>query len=406
MQKKVSSFGEGPHAGGARKEDSGLIDLDALMRQAADSERDVSRSAAAVAPVNVPVPVPAVQAVATSAAAATAPPTQRTPRGPTLAPPVMTPAPGTVRAPSVAKATAAQAVAGKPAHREPDESLAGVSTPTASAAVVTARADAADAGAAAAPTNELDPARASLVKPARSSRRGYAVAAAVAVLLCASVVGYRASRHDASQATKASTAARVETAANAAPRAATEPKPAAATPGAPEIGASDLPSAPSPADEHAAARTVPAGRNAAGGARAHDQHALPVDPKVTALVLPDSPTRDPSDLGAAMRGAVGAKTAVDPATVAGPASSARTLRPSPGAVVGALNGVLPGARACLGEDDPVTLASVTFKNDGAVSRVDISGDRPTNGCVRASLSKAHIEPFADDTFVTRVTVRP
>jgi hypothetical protein len=406
MQKKLSSFAEGPHQGGGRKEDSGLIDLDALMRQAAESERDVARAAAgpaAASPVNVPVPE--VKPAATPGAAKA---TERAPRAATLAPPVMTPAPGTVRSPSVAKTPAATG-ATKPIVREPDESLAGVSTATAAAAaVVTARADAAPtSGAAPGATNELDRARASSGKPARSSRRGYAVGAAVAVLLCASVVGYRASRPDAAQAMKPSTSARVDTAANAAPPVPSDPRPATATPGAPEIGASDLPSAPSPADERVAARNVPAGRAAAGAARARDEHAAPpADPKVTALVLPDSPARDPSDLGAAMRGAVGAKTQIDPATVAGPASSARTLRPSPGAVVGAINGVLPGARACLGEDDPVTVASITFKNDGAVSRVDISGDRPTNGCVRTSLSKARIEPFADDTFVTRVTVRP
>ncbi|MDB4938069.1 MAG: Fe-S oxidoreductase [Labilithrix sp.] len=368
MQKKVGSFAEGPHPGGARKEDSGLIDLDALMRQAAESERDVSR-----------------------AAAATPPSSQHAPRVPTLAPPVMTPAPGAVRplsAPAVAAkaiaapAVAARAVATKPV-REPDESLTGMSTGPASTR--------------------------SFAKPARSSRPGYAVAGgvAVAVLLCASVVGYGISRPSASPAAAtASTAARVETAAKATPHGPVEAQPA--TPAAPEIGANDLPPAASPADERGAARNVPAGHGTAGAARArNDQPAPRVDPKVTALVLPDSPTRDPSDLGAAMRGAVGANAqTVDPATVAGPASSARTLRPSMGAVVGAINGVLPGARACLGEDDPITHASVTFKSDGAVSRVDISGDRPTSGCVRAALSKARIEPFADDTFATRVTVRP
>jgi hypothetical protein len=389
MQKKVSSFAEGPRQGSARKEDSGLIDLDALMRQAGESERDVSLAAAASStPAAVPAtPGPAVMpapalipalAVVPAAAAAVPASSQLGPRRPTLAPPVMTPAPGTVRTSSASKPTAAVAApaAAAPALaapiREPNESLAGVSAPTAT-----------------------------------SSRRGYVVAVAVAMLLCASAVGYRASRNGASPAATASTAARSEPAAKPATRGPVEAQPATAA--APEIGASDLPSAPSPAEEQGAARSVPAGHgNTAGAARArNDQPARPVDPKVSALVLPDSPTRDPSDLGAAMRGAVGANAqAVDPATVAGPASSARTLRPAPGAVVGAINGVLSAARACLGQDDPITHASVTFKNDGTVSSVDISGDRPTNGCVRASLSKAHIEPFADDKFVTRVTVRP
>jgi hypothetical protein len=390
MQKKVSSFGEGPRQGSARKEDSGLIDLDALMRQASESERDVALAAAASStPAAVPAtPAPAVIAAAAAmpapaliptavvvpAAAALPASSQLGPRRPTLAPPVMTPAPGTVRTSSASKPTAAPAVAAPAVTapiREPNESLAGVSAPTAT-----------------------------------SSRRGYVVAVAVAMLLCASAVGYRASRNSASPAATASTTARAEPAAKPATRGPVEAQPT--TPAAPEIGASDLPSAPSPAEEQGAARSVPAGHGAAGAARArNDQPARPVDPKVSALVLPDSPTRDPSDLGAAMRGAVGANAqAVDPANVAGPASSARTLRPAPGAVVGAINGVLSSARACLGQDDAITHASVTFKNDGTVSSVDISGDRPTNGCVRASLSKAHIEPFADDKFVTRVTVRP
>ena len=355
MQKKVSSFGEGPNRGSARKDDSGLIDLDALMRQASESERDVARAAAASS--STPAAVPA----ATPAAAVT----------PAAAPAVAAPA---VAAPAVAapvrKPNASVAV---PPVREPNESLAGVSAPTAT-----------------------------------SSRRGYAVAVAAAMLLCASAVGYRASRNSASPAAAtASTAARAE--AKPATRGPVEAQPATPAPAAPEIGASDLPSAPPPAEEQGAARGVHAAHGTVGAARArNEQPARPVDPKVSALVLPDSPTRDPSDLGAAMRGAVGANAAqaVDPATVAGPASSARTLRPAPGAVLGAINGVLSGARACLGQDDPVTHASVTFKNDGTVSGVDISGDRPTNGCVRASLSKAHIEPFADDKFVTRVTVRP
>ncbi|MDB5219682.1 MAG: Fe-S oxidoreductase, partial [Myxococcaceae bacterium] len=326
----------------------------------------------------MPAPALIPTAVVVPAAAALPASSQLAPRRPTLAPPVMTPAPGTVRTSSASKPTAAVAAPAATAPalaapiREPNESLAGVSAPTAT-----------------------------------SSRRGYVVAVAVAMLLCASAVGYRASRNGASPAATASTAARSEPAAKPATRGPVEAQPATAA--APEIGASDLPSAPSPAEEQGAARSVPAGHgNTAGAARArNDQPARPVDPKVSALVLPDSPTRDPSDLGAAMRGAVGANAqAVDPATVAGPASSARTLRPAPGAVVGAINGVLSAARACLGQDDPITHASVTFKNDGTVSSVDISGDRPTNGCVRASLSKAHIEPFADDKFVTRVTVRP
>jgi hypothetical protein len=107
-----------------------------------------------------------------------------------------------------------------------------------------------------------------------------------------------------------------------------------------------------------------------------------------------------------MRGAVGPRgEAIDP-TAAKASSNARQVHPSPGAVVGAISGVLPAARACLEADDPVRVAALTFRADGTVASVDIEGARPKDGCVKSALTKAHIDPFVDDTFTTRVTVRP
>jgi hypothetical protein len=87
-------------------------------------------------------------------------------------------------------------------------------------------------------------------------------------------------------------------------------------------------------------------------------------------------------------------------------SGARTLRPSPGAVIGALNAVLPSARECLGPDDAIRVGTVTFRSDGSVAKVELNGKRNSDECVRGAVSRARVEPFADDAFTTRVTVRP
>lgn len=87
-------------------------------------------------------------------------------------------------------------------------------------------------------------------------------------------------------------------------------------------------------------------------------------------------------------------------------SKARTIRPSPGAVLGAINGVLPAARACLSPDEPIRTGAIVFAGSGAVSRVDLNGSKSSDACIRDALARARIEPFADDSFTTRVTVRP
>jgi hypothetical protein len=70
---------------------------------------------------------------------------------------------------------------------------------------------------------------------------------------------------------------------------------------------------------------------------------------------------------------------------------------------------MPGARACLGPDDAVSHATVTFKSDGSVQSVAISGGaagKPAEGCIRAALSKARVQPFVQPTFTAPATVRP
>jgi hypothetical protein len=85
------------------------------------------------------------------------------------------------------------------------------------------------------------------------------------------------------------------------------------------------------------------------------------------------------------------------------------LKPSLGAVQGALGAVVPGARGCLGPDDAVSRAMVTFQSDGSVQRVAVSGGAvgtPAEGCIRSALSKAHVPPFAQPTYASPVTIRP
>jgi hypothetical protein len=70
----------------------------------------------------------------------------------------------------------------------------------------------------------------------------------------------------------------------------------------------------------------------------------------------------------------------------------------------ALSSVRGDAQACLaGQTTPVT-AVVTFAADGHVLRVSAGG--PSGACIRAALSKAHIAPFARESFSATTTIRP
>jgi hypothetical protein len=80
------------------------------------------------------------------------------------------------------------------------------------------------------------------------------------------------------------------------------------------------------------------------------------------------------------------------------------LNPSAGAVSTALGSVRSSAQACLaGQTDAVT-ASVTFAADGHVLRVSAGGT--SAACIQAALSKAHIAPFAKESFTATMVVRP
>jgi hypothetical protein len=80
------------------------------------------------------------------------------------------------------------------------------------------------------------------------------------------------------------------------------------------------------------------------------------------------------------------------------------LNPSAGALSTALSSVRSSAQACLaGQTDPVS-AVVTFGSDGHVLRVSAGG--PSGACIQAALSKAHIAPFAKESYSATTTIRP
>jgi hypothetical protein len=81
-----------------------------------------------------------------------------------------------------------------------------------------------------------------------------------------------------------------------------------------------------------------------------------------------------------------------------------------GAVQSAIGVALPSARACLAAGDTSTRAAVTFKSDGTVGEILLSGGGGGDGsrerCIRTALSRAHVPPFAEPSFAYTVTVRP
>jgi hypothetical protein len=143
------------------------------------------------------------------------------------------------------------------------------------------------------------------------------------------------------------------------------------------------------------------------------------DPALVVRTVPTSTPApgSPTDLQGLMQKEVGTTGGGAPPPPAGtdqqtqPAVAAGSvpLKPPMGAVQGAMGTVLPGARACLGPDDPVSHATITFKSDGSVQSVGVSGGasgKPAEGCIRGALMKAHVPPFANATFTWSATIRP
>ncbi|HLK40851.1 MAG TPA: hypothetical protein VKU41_29055 [Polyangiaceae bacterium] len=134
-----------------------------------------------------------------------------------------------------------------------------------------------------------------------------------------------------------------------------------------------------------------------------------------ASAAPPAPSDTPVDLGESMRVAAG--PAATPLSAGGgeapPDPGSVPRRPSLGAVQGALGAVMPAARLCLGPDDPICRASITFQSDGRVESVSLEGGsvagalgKPAEACIRAALSRARVPPFAQPVFTVPATVRP
>jgi hypothetical protein len=171
---------------------------------------------------------------------------------------------------------------------------------------------------------------------------------------------------------------------------------------------------------HASAPRAPAGQP--GGAHAVAPgpeksvavagKSAPTKPVIVANNLPENPASD--GLDKALRQAAGP---TDTPSEGAANSSSRPQfdpgsvpqKPAAGAIAGGIGSVMSEARACLGLDDPISYASITFASAGTVSSVSISGfaaGKPAEGCIKAALSKAKVPPFAQPSYTQKVTVRP
>ncbi|HTQ47034.1 MAG TPA: hypothetical protein VMI75_29970 [Polyangiaceae bacterium] len=160
-----------------------------------------------------------------------------------------------------------------------------------------------------------------------------------------------------------------------------------------------------PAAVAAAAPAKPAPAAAASAA---------VDPAVAANAPPPAPAGAPVNLESAMQQAAGPQSTLStptPTATEAPAAAPTSvvLKPSQGAIQGALGAALPAARGCLGPDDPISRASVTFQSDGTVQSVTVTGGaagKPAEACIRSALMRAKVPPFAMPTFTAPATIRP
>jgi hypothetical protein len=135
-----------------------------------------------------------------------------------------------------------------------------------------------------------------------------------------------------------------------------------------------------------------------------------VNPAVAANEPPSAPTSS-ANLETLTQQAAGTATTATATATEAPAAAPTsvTLKPSQGAIQGALGAALPAARACLGPDDPISRASVTFQSDGTVQSVTVTGGaagKPAEACIRSALMRAKVPPFATPTFTAPATIRP
>ncbi|MDF2696120.1 MAG: alginate regulatory protein AlgP [Labilithrix sp.] len=186
---------------------------------------------------------------------------------------------------------------------------------------------------------------------------------------------------------------------------AADPTPAPVTEPAPEA-------TPEPATHGKIAMAKPVAK---GGAAKHEAAPAPAKPegpaKMTEKDLAAAPGGPMGDLGKEMQKAVGddgTKATPAAANVGSTPTGNVPQKPSQGAVTGALGAVLPGARACLGPDDPVSRATIIFSSAGTVTSVNVGGaaaGKPAEACIKSALMKAKVQPFAEPTYSANITVR-
>jgi hypothetical protein len=201
--------------------------------------------------------------------------------------------------------------------------------------------------------------------------------------------------------------------------AAVAPAPVATGPSDDSVDPSKLPralpaGAARPGPALAAASSPRAAANAGAGAAG----AAANTPAASPPVAPAPAGGGEKNLEALMRESTGApaesppvQPAIAPAGAQSPSESGDRsvpLRPSLGAINGAIGTAMPAARACLDVDAPVSRASITFNSDGSVGAVAISGwaaGKPAEECIKAALGKARVPPFAQPTYTVPATIR-
>jgi hypothetical protein len=204
--------------------------------------------------------------------------------------------------------------------------------------------------------------------------------------------------------------------------------PAVAATEAATVASNDTP----PADTASEPETISAAqkdepKSKGGSAKHGGGKAVAAKPEAKSEAKPEAPPAAPpkkadtktaaaptstTELGSAMQKAAGPADAVAvEEKPSGPqfAPGSVPQKPANGTVMGAIGAALPTARACLGPDDPVSRATITFQSTGAVQSVNVAGGaagKPAEACIKTALGKAKVPPFAEATFTTAITVRP
>jgi hypothetical protein len=132
-------------------------------------------------------------------------------------------------------------------------------------------------------------------------------------------------------------------------------------------------------------------------------HAVPGAAAAAAAAKSEEGVVSPEALAAAPQAAFApdaAKVVPRSAPAAGPVPAAPSKAGAASSAVAQQNVVL--------DDDPEpakpVTAAVTFAANGHVLRVSAAG--PSGACIQAALSKAHIAPFARESFSATTTIRP